>query len=118
MRGAGVARKASGFPVPGVHLPACFPQRLPLPGTYASSGNSFCPGGRLRQGHKTAGGTLSPGGWAASGDWSWGLAGPTGMALDRPALSSPLLPARAWVLVGRPALVTPPGGLLSGLSGM
>lgn len=28
--GAGGAGKASGFPVPGVHLPACFPQLLQL----------------------------------------------------------------------------------------
>lgn len=83
-------REGFWLPCPG-GPPACLLPTAPTAARnlrqLASSGNSFCPRGRLRQGHKTASGTLSPGGWAAGGDWSWGLAGPTGMELDRPELS-------------------------------
>lgn len=78
----------------------------------AASGRDTKPQvGRCLLGAGRPAGT-GPGDWRGPRAWSW--TGPN----SRSALSSPLLPARAWVLGGRPALVTPPGGLLSGLSGM
>lgn len=92
--GAGGAGKASGLPVPGVPLPACSPQLLQLLGANAHRAQGTPSSwGCLRQGHEPTSGPLSPGGWATSRGWSWGLVGPLDPQLGRPDLSvHPLQP--------------------------